>query len=220
MAPKPKSYSGGNQKISTGIGLIIFLMPIIAIIGLAWLLLLKLEYLPENLTLNQDFQTWLNIWSVIFLVIIFSLLLSIPHGKLSKEPEPKKHTKPKPKKDASKVKVQEYSSEAPTKEDKPLEFVPLAKTGETQTEPKLPLKTRASTATDISDEQKLSTEPEKELQPAAVVAKPVSKDKMKPLVFEYPQEVEGGLYGDTFIELDSESVLKLRTLVVKDIYLM
>jgi len=89
------------QPLDQEIGLLIFLMPIIAIIGLTWLLLLQLEYLPENLTFNQDFQTWLNIWSVIFLIIIVSLLLSIPHGRVAKAAESKRQTKTKLKKEPS-----------------------------------------------------------------------------------------------------------------------
>ena len=41
-----------------------------------------------------------------------------------------------------------------------------------------------------------------------------------PKVFIYPKEVEGGIYGDTFISIDEKKVMKLRSLVVEPEYLI
>jgi hypothetical protein len=38
-------------------------------------------------------------------------------------------------------------------------------------------------------------------------------------IISYPSEVEGGIYGETFIELGQQKVLKLRSLVVEASYL-
>ena len=49
-------------------------------------------------------------------------------------------------------------------------------------------------------------------------AEPV-KDIPKQTVISYPNEVEGGFYGATFIEISKTKVLKLRSLVVEPEYL-
>lgn len=41
----------------------------------------------------------------------------------------------------------------------------------------------------------------------------------KKTIVTYPSEVEGGIYGETFIELGQQKVLKLRSIVVDAIYL-
>ncbi|MCK5773170.1 MAG: hypothetical protein KAH57_05230 [Thermoplasmata archaeon] len=41
-----------------------------------------------------------------------------------------------------------------------------------------------------------------------------------PKVFIYPKEVEGGIYGDTYISIDEKKVMKLRSLVVEPEYLI
>ncbi len=40
-----------------------------------------------------------------------------------------------------------------------------------------------------------------------------------PKVFIYPKEVEGGIYGETYISIDEKKVMKLRSLVVEPEYL-
>ncbi len=40
-----------------------------------------------------------------------------------------------------------------------------------------------------------------------------------PKVFTYPREVEGGIYGETYISIDEKKVMKLRSLVVEPEYL-
>lgn len=49
-------------------------------------------------------------------------------------------------------------------------------------------------------------------------AKAVSEIK-KPLIILYPKEVEGGIYGDTFIHLTDSKTLRIRSMVVEPEYL-
>jgi hypothetical protein len=59
--------------------------------------------------------------------------------------------------------------------------------------------------------------PEKQV-PARKSEPPVPPEPRK-IEITYPQEVEGGIYGETFIELGQQKVLKLRSLVVEARYL-
>jgi hypothetical protein len=56
-------------------------------------------------------------------------------------------------------------------------------------------------------------EPKKEAPPR--VDKVEVKKEVKPKVILYPLEVEGGIFGDTYIQLSPEKVLKLRSMVVE-----
>ncbi|MGA1849061.1 MAG: hypothetical protein ACMUHB_06940 [Thermoplasmatota archaeon] len=56
-------------------------------------------------------------------------------------------------------------------------------------------------------------EPKKEAAPPAKRVE--EKKETEPKVIIYPLEVEGGIFGDTYIQLSPEKVLKLRSMVVE-----
>lgn len=186
---------------------IIIFPPIIAVIALVWLILMKLDQLPQSLTFNLDFESWLAFWMMILLILIVILACLPQIGRTQYREEVRME------KDTTKHRT--HSSSSKTKsvtrtniesEDKPVAFVPLTKEDST------------SITETAKDELTPITEPE--LKAAEIVASPAPKEKTKPIIIEYPLDVEGGIYGDTFINLDSENILKLRTLVVNDIYLL
>lgn len=45
--------------------------------------------------------------------------------------------------------------------------------------------------------------------------KKIEKQKETPAIISYPLEVEGGIYGDTYIKLSDKKLLKLRSMVVE-----
>lgn len=53
----------------------------------------------------------------------------------------------------------------------------------------------------------------KEMKPPA--SKSFGKPKDKPTIITYPLEVEGGIFGDTYIQLSEMKVIKLRSVVVE-----
>jgi hypothetical protein len=213
-----------NPSQSSTIKNIIFIFPIIAIIAFIWLLMLYLDQLPESLTFNQDFNTWLNLWLVI-LILIIVILVCIPQSGESPsaqevvvQPKTKRTTKSQPS-TAGMVTTTMVPIED---EEKPLEFVPLTKeehkseTGKVTIPSTVADSTKAKPSTDRISIDQGKPEP----KPSESLAPSIKKDKGRPRIIEYPLEVDGGLYGDTFIELDNDTVLKLRTMVVKDVYLM
>jgi hypothetical protein len=208
-----------NPSGLSGVKIIILIMPIIAFIALVWLILFRLDQIPESMTFNLDFETWMSLWTVILLLVLVILACIPQTGKRSMEKttgvssKPRKPTAPK-------------DSTAKKSEEKPLEFVPLGKGvgEEPEIEPETTLKLKPEPVTSEEKALKVS-EPESvkedETTPESTAAALSGiKDKSKSLTYVYPSDVDGGLYGDTFIELDSDSILKLRVLVVKDIYLM
>ena len=121
----------------------------------------------------------------------------------------KKHVKAKP---ATMVTIEP--------DDSTVEFVPVSKKKETTGSANNLWTQLDSQVADTPDATSTSNEKPERLEDADIVAPSAKKSKVKPKVIEYPLEVEGGIYGDTFIDVDDETVVKLRTLVVEDIYLL
>ncbi len=182
----------------------IFIIPLIALLMFIVLILVNLEMIPS---FGWDLDTWRNFSMVVILLLIVVLICILPTGEhASKTSEPvtsKKSKKPVKTKPDTVVTVEPVEAAAET----PVEFVPVKK----EEAPSIKVKAEAVSET---------TKEKKETKPADIVAPAAKKDKIKPNIIEYPPEVEGGIYGDTFIEVNDELVLKLRTLVVDDIYLL
>jgi len=216
ITPETQNPSNPGRSSALRNGIIIF--PIIALIGVIWLILLKLEMLPESLTFGQDFTTWLNLWMVIFVILIV-ILICIPQTGGSAEAKeveiPSVDVKPKTKKIVKATKPTMVTVEA---DEKPVEFIPVAKTDKKE----VPTLSASVTKTEVEPviATVVTADEKPDIKPADVVAFPAAKEKIKPKIVEYPLEVDDGIYGDTFINLDDDTVLKLRTLVVKDIYLL
>jgi hypothetical protein len=211
-----------SSKKSSGLRNAILILPLIAIVALVWLILLRIDQIPETMTMNLTFDSWVNLWLVI-LILIFLILVCIPQVGQSSSKEdfvPKKRAK-----NSRTIDIDEDIKSTETKKsstEKPVEFVPLPKSSSKRSEFDVDSTTdkKPEPLKGMVSDMDLKEKEKDEMKSADIVARPVSKDKMKPQVFEYPLDVEGGLYGDTFIELGDETVLKLRTLVVKDIYIM
>jgi hypothetical protein len=206
-----------NPSGLNGVKIIILIMPIIAFIALIWLILLRLDFIPESLTFNLDFETWISLWTVILLLVLVILACIPQTGKRGTE---------KVTRVSSKTKKPSSRREPSTRitEEKPVEFVPLGKGAGEEPEEESGATLKLESEPSTSEEKApvdTAKDPETAKEPtAAPAASTVTKDKSKLATYVYPSDVDGGLYGDTFIEVDPNSVLKLRVLVVKDIYLM
>ena len=204
----------GKTSSSSGLKNAILILPLIAILALSWLILLKLDQLPKSLTFNQDFTTWLNFW-VVILIILIVILICIPQtGEAAGTARAGTSAGTKKSFDAKPGETGPTTMVTIETGDKPVEFVPLTK------EEGAPATEKPAAEAEGEIEKEVTTEKKVDLKVADVVAPAAAKGKVKPEVIEYPLEVEGGIYGDTFIDIDDEIVLKLRSLVVKDIYLL
>jgi hypothetical protein len=217
------SNSGTNQKSAKTANPVrnaIFIIPLIALIGIIWLILIRIDQLPESLTFGWEFNSWLNFWMVI-LVILIVILICIPQtGEHSKPEETVEVTKLETSKKVKKqLKAKPALVESVDSDEEPMEFLPVSKKtgaggmGFSDLDVKVSsTNQKASTPT--------SSKVKKSVKTADIVAPAAKKDKIRPNVIEYPLEVEGGIYGDTFIDIKNDTVVKLRTLVVEDIYLL
>lgn len=219
MAKSTKSNPNPDKThTSSGLKNGILIIPLIALIAIIWLILIKLDMMPTGLTFGWDFEAWKNFWLIVLIILFIILILSIPRTGEQRETEEavivsaaetskktKKHVKAKP---ATMVTIEAEEAEA--------EFVP---SGKEKLEKEDKIKT-SSVKSEPKDSSSSTKEVKEKVKTADIVAPEVKTVKVKPKVVIYPSEVEGGIYGDTFIEIDDETMIKLRTLVVEDIYLL
>ncbi len=183
-----------SEESTTSVGYLIWIIPIIAIGILGWIIYLWFNVDPEEQILGATLADW-KIGSIFILMILIVILILVhPSGKMSSRPEGSKRskmTKPTP------------------SESKPTKMVVIeALEPETVAEAQL--------TEDIVKAQK--AEDEDEIADAEIIAPPAKN--VSPNMIEYPKKVEGGIYGDTFITIDEGETLKLRSLVVEDVYLV
>lgn len=200
----------------------ILIIPLIALIAIVWLVLIKLDMMPTGLTFGWDFEAWKNFWLVVLIVLFIILILSIPRTSEKREPEEAVviTTIESTKKVKKQVKAKPATMVSIEADDSPMEFVPVGKEKVVVvTEDKIETKV-TSTKSESKATSASTAEDKTMVRSADIVAPGTKKGKVKPKVIVYPREVEGGIYGDTFIDVDVDSVIKLRTLVVEDIYLL
>ncbi len=218
MAKGSSGNSGTVKSSQSGsIKNVILIVPLVGLLILIFLLLINIEMIPSY---GLDFDTWKNFSMIILLILIVVLVCILPLGEQSKAEEVIEITKP-----GSVNKVKKPAKSKPTTMvtvesiDKPVEFIPLSKERGVGKQEKMSTATSQpeSTATGVVTSPE---EEKKEIKTADIIAPAAKRDKVIPKVIKYPLEVEGGIYGDTFIDVDEETMLKLRTLVVDDIYLL
>jgi hypothetical protein len=211
-SPSTKTSTSKEHK-SSGARNAIFIIPIVALLVLVLLILIRLEMISS---FGWDFDTWRNFSMVILLLLIVVLICLLPAGESRKtvESEP---IKKKKKAVMTKPEVTVTAESA----DEPIEFLPLTKDQAMGTKGIASAIAEPAEATIISSKTSAAKkEARSDVKKADIVAPAAKKDKIRPKMLEYPSSVEGGIYGDTFIDVENEVVLKLRTLVVEDIYLL
>ncbi|WP_455392635.1 hypothetical protein [[Eubacterium] cellulosolvens] len=206
-----------SSKMKNGI----LLIPLLALLAIVWLMLVKLDMMPTSLTFGWDFDSWVNFWMVV-LVILIVVLICIPQtGEHPKPEEAVIISKPEStKKVKRQLKVKPATVESIDTNEEPMEFVPITKEKTSASRVSLDDVKMSVSSPEVETSAKSISDSKTKVKPAEVVAPSASKDKIKPKVLVYPSEVEGGIYGDTFIKIDDDTVMKLRTLVVEDIYLL
>lgn len=219
---KETNPNPGKAQASSSVKNGILIIPLIALIAIVWLVLIKLDMMPTGLTFGWDFDAWKNFWLIVLIVLFIILILSIPRASEKREPEEAVviSTTESTKKVKKQVKAKPATMVSIEADDSPMEFIPVGKEKVvTVTEEKTEIKVK-STKSEPKATSASSAEEKKMVKSADIIAPGTKKGKVKPKVIVYPSEVEGGIYGDTFIDIDEDSVIKLRTLVVEDIYLL
>jgi hypothetical protein len=214
-----KGKSKSTSSSSSRKNLILFI-PIIGIILFVWFLLLYIEVLPSSMAFNMDFETWQNILIIVFIILIvvlFGALTTGEHGSAEEFPELEAASTEK--KTKKTVKSKDRSTVTVEPVDQPVEFVPLGEEEAGEAKKKVVSERKPTKTKTVSAKTETGTDND-ELKSAEIVAPAAKKSSIKPSMVEYPSDVEGGIYGDTFIDINSDTILKLRTLVVEDIYLM
>ena len=197
-APEP-------ERSASSIGYMIWIIPIIAIVIFGLMIYVWLE---DGL-MGMSIEEWRNIaiLGFIILIVILVMVLSVKPETTRKpstvgtrkEPKPVKAAESKPTK---MVVIEAVEAEKAGTED-------AAEISAAPAEATAPVEAAAAAA---------ATEGELEIADAEIIAPPAKK--VTPSIIEYPKKIEGGIYGDTFITVSDGETLKLRTLVVEDVYLV
>jgi hypothetical protein len=194
-----------NENKGTGIGGLIWIIPIIAIALLGWIFYLWFSFDPEEKIMGATLDDW-KIGSIFILMILIVILILVhPSGKLSGKPEPTK------KADAT-GKTKKAKSTGSTESKRTKMVVIEAMDSEKKAE-----KVKEAKMEPVDFEAEPEGKGEQDIADAEIIAPPAKK--ITPEILEYPKKIEGGIYGDTFIKVDDGTTLKLRTQVVEDVYL-
>ncbi len=196
-----------SEGSSTSIGYLIWIIPIIAIIIFGLTIYSWFTMDTDEGIFGMSIDNWRNLSTLILivLIVILVMVLSVKPESTRKPSASGPKKRPKPTNAESKpTKMVVIEAIEPEKADvEDAAEVTTAAPSETSA-----LVMAAAAAT---------TEGELEIADAEIIAPPAKK--VTPNMIEYPKKVEGGIYGDTFITVDESETLKLRTLVVEDVYL-
>jgi hypothetical protein len=194
----------GNK--GSSIGALIWIIPIIAIILLGWIAYIWFSFDPDEKIMGATLDDWRYGSIFILMILVVILILVHPSGKQAGKPERSKGTgSGKPRKAKPYGDTESKSSKMVVIESMETEKKP-EKIKEVKMEP-VTFKTKPEG----------EEESEADIADAEIIAPPAKK--VSPDILEYPRKIEGGIYGDTFIKVDDGTTLKLRTLVVEDVYL-
>ncbi|MBU3902371.1 MAG: hypothetical protein KKE04_03270 [Candidatus Thermoplasmatota archaeon] len=170
-----------------------WLIPIIAVVYTAWVVLLALDKTFGFAKAYEyfGFDTWLYLGSAIFIAFIVIMILFTPAGRKEYEEEEKEQEEKSP----VTVEAVESTVESgiPVAEGtgvKPMEIMPVeAESVELPIESEMPV----FEGVDVES-------PEQEIIPDYNI-------------IPYPREVSGAIYAGTFIPLDEKNVLNMRTFI-------
>jgi hypothetical protein len=195
-----------TENKGSGIGALIWIIPIIAIILLGWIMYIWFTFDPNESIMGATLDDWRYGSIFILMILIVILILVHPSGKQTGKTESSKRSvsgkskKAKPSgasdsKSTKMVVIESMETEKKPEKVKEVKMEPL--------EFKAKPEGKGEVDADIAD--------------AEIIAPPAKK--VSPEILEYPKKIEGGIYGDTFIKVDDGTTLKLRTQVVEDVYL-
>jgi hypothetical protein len=168
---------------------VLWIIPVIAVLNIVWVFALKFGCAP-SFAMRISITDWVNGSTLVLVILIIILILLIPSGRRVELGEAE--AKPKvPKRKAVTVEGVEVAVAEKGKEDEKGEGVGVEAV-EVEGE-------AVDVGAEVAEEAEVSGEEE--------AAPP-------PKIIEYPREVEGGIYGDTYIDVGDGFILKLRTLLV------
>jgi outer membrane biosynthesis protein TonB len=170
---------------------ILWLIPIIAVIYLLWVLYIKLGNAPAWAT-RIGIQQWVYFGAILMIILIIILVMFMMIYVPARRPSVEETTK--------EMKIEEEETEVTTVKTRKRKEAPAEVTVEAVEAPE-----------------------KKEVQARVEVEEPVKAEVIEqpepPKIIEYPIEVSGGVYGDTFIPVGDGMILKLRTLIIDSHYL-
>ncbi len=170
-----------------------WLIPIIAVVYTAWVVLLALDKTFGFAKAYEyfGFDTWLYLGSAIFIAFIVIMILFTPAGKKEYEEEEKEEEeKPPVTVEAVESTIESGIPVAEGAGVKPMEIMPVeAESVELPIESEMPV----FEGVDVES-------PEQEIIPDYNI-------------IPYPKEVSGAIYAGTFIPLDEKNVLNMRTFI-------
>ena len=241
MSSVSKMAAFGTIKSSKNTSLLIWVIPLIAILILIWLGILKLDMAPA-FAANIGFDIWMFGCTFLLVLLILILLLSIPSGRdqvsvstAQKKKKVKKISDVTALTTAVTVEgldsISSRTTTAPTSSATP-STAPDGTPGVVEFEVVGPVGggERDVEAMEIADAEILepndvgSAAEQVEQSSGTFSGIPLAElgenaGKIKEVV-EYPKNAGGGIYGDAYIYIGEGKLLKLRTLLVDELYLL
>jgi len=204
---KQQRPSPQMERINT----ILWVIPLISVFLLLWMIIVNMGLYDFSETTGLNNEQWFML-SVFIIIILFIIMILSVIGTVLGEPQRAASAQRKRPSQNREVLIEAVPEETGTK-----------------TEPEKSDDAKAVVATEpVSGEKAIAMEVETVVEVKDVEAEKtakITKDAKKvdgPIsnIIEYPINVSGGLYGDTYIKLDKKRILKLRTLIVEDYYLI
>lgn len=196
-----------SEGSTSSIGYLIWIIPIIAIIIFGLTIYVWFTMDPDEGIFGMSIDDWRNLSTLILivLIVILVMVLSVKPESTRKPSASGPRKRPEPTNaDSKPTKMVVIEAIEPEKAD-------VEDAAEVTTAP-------SETSALVKAAAAATTEGELEIADAEIIAPPAKK--ITPNMIEYPKKIEGGIYGDTFITVDEGDTLKLRTLVVEDVYLV
>ncbi|MDI6917393.1 MAG: hypothetical protein QMC80_06315 [Thermoplasmatales archaeon] len=193
-----------------------WLIPIIATVYTAWVVLLALDKTFGFAKAYEyfGFDTWLYIGSAIFIAFIVIMILFTPAGRKIEYEEEKKEKKP--------VTVEAVETEMPAEalEPPPLESALAEGAGieamETEAHPRVEAVEQIPAESGVAAAEETGILPQVEVLEEAIPPEPELEQDVIPEnynIIPYPKEVSGAIYADTFIPLNETEILNMRTFI-------
>lgn len=200
---------------SSSVSVVLWLIPVISVIFLIWMLVLEMGFVDTADLIGINNEQWFMLSVFVIICCIIVLILSVVGSLMSEAPG----TAHKP-------------ASGSGRSDRTVIIEAVPDQSESKPEEKAAVKTESKAASASTVTEEVFTESvagEEKIEKAAEKSKQVkepekaidsTKDVAGQRMIEYPIKVGTGLYGDTYIKIDSARVLKLRTLLLEDYYLI
>jgi hypothetical protein len=209
---KKKQAAARQQAQVERVNTILWVIPLISVLLLLWMIVVNMGIYDFSETTGLNNEQWFMLTVFIIILLFIVMILSVIGTVLGEpqRPAPASAGRPKPAADRGVV-IEAVPETAEVQADAAVDMEPAETAKAAPAEKPKEIAMEVETIVEVKDIEK---------EKKAEKAKEAAPDETAGNILEYPEDVTGGLYGDTYIKVDKKRILKLRTLIVEDYYLM